>query len=185
MKELFIPCNICKQYQPYYLFKERHQECIVCKPLPVSRKSFHLKQPFLQACNPILYQNFINEAENKFKNKRREYAKRPAVRIADNIRRRIRYLIADNKTRKTTKTIFLVGCSWEQLKQHIQSQFLPGMNWANYGNKLDQWSIDHIIPISRFNLFDNEQLHKASHYTNLRPLWHIDNMKKGSKLLCN
>jgi hypothetical protein len=54
------------------------------------------------------------------------------------------------------------------------------MSWDNYGNnKETDWSIDHIIPISSATTL--EEFYKLNHYTNLRPLWHIDNMKKGNR----
>jgi hypothetical protein len=62
---------------------------------------------------------------------------------------------------------------------HLESKFLPGMTWENRGVKPGQWSIDHIKPLSAFNLTDRMQLLEACHYTNLQPLWHSDNVRKG------
>jgi hypothetical protein len=65
---------------------------------------------------------------------------------------------------------------------HLESQFKEGMSWSNYGkqkdNRLDSWEIDHIIPISTFDLTDEDQQRKCWHYTNLQPLWAIDNLQK-------
>jgi hypothetical protein len=55
--------------------------------------------------------------------------------------------------------------------------FSPGMNWANYG----AWHLDHIVPISSFDLTDREHFVRACHYTNYQPLWSTDNLKKGTK----
>lgn len=74
-----------------------------------------------------------------------------------------------------------LGCSTEELKKHIESQWEDGMSWDNYGRGKDKWSIDHIIPISLFNLEDEEQLKKACHYTNLKPMWFSDNASKGNR----
>jgi hypothetical protein len=75
-----------------------------------------------------------------------------------------------------------VGCTIDELKIHLESLFVEGMTWENYGNGTNKWNIDHIIPCLYFDLTDAEEQRKCFHYTNLRPLWGIDNIKKGDKL---
>lgn len=70
---------------------------------------------------------------------------------------------------KQEKTITLIGCSIQQLKKHIKSQWLPNMSWDNWAKK--GWHIDHIIPCCQFDLSKPEQQRECFHYTNLRPLW--------------
>jgi hypothetical protein len=80
---------------------------------------------------------------------------------------------------KTGKAIDLMGCSWDFLKQHLESQFNNGMDWKNYGRK--GWHIDHIKPISKFDLRLANEQRKCWNYTNLQPLWWYDNLKKSNK----
>lgn len=82
---------------------------------------------------------------------------------------------------KATSTMLLVGCSIAQLKQHLEKQFQPGMSWDTCGE--NGWEIDHIRPCASFDLKDPEQQKACFHYTNLQPLWAIDNRRKGAKLL--
>ena len=77
---------------------------------------------------------------------------------------------------KSKSTLELLGCSIEQLKHHLESQFQPGMTWENYG----KWHIDHKYPLSK--ALSKEHLFELCHYTNLQPLWKMDNIKKSNKL---
>lgn len=74
-----------------------------------------------------------------------------------------------------------IGCTIPELKIYLENKFISGMTWKNYG--LTGWHVDHIIPMSSFNLINKKQLLKAIHYTNLQPLWALDNIKKSNKIL--
>jgi glutamyl/glutaminyl-tRNA synthetase len=78
--------------------------------------------------------------------------------------------------KKTTRTIDFVGCSIEQLKEWLASQFKPGMTWDNYG----KWHIDHIIPCAAFDLRCPLQRKICFWYRNLQPLWAEDNLIKSA-----
>jgi len=80
---------------------------------------------------------------------------------------------------KFKTTVKSIGCTKEQLKQHLESQFTKGMTWDNYGRK--GWHVDHIKPCSRFDLSKPEEQKTCFHYTNLQPLWAMDNILKGAK----
>jgi len=79
---------------------------------------------------------------------------------------------------KSQSTLKLIGCSIEQLKQHLEMQFKPGMSFDNYG----KWHIDHIRPCASFDLSKSEEQYKCFHYTNLQPLWAYDNLSKNDKV---
>jgi len=80
---------------------------------------------------------------------------------------------------KTDKTEILLGVSVDKLREHIESRFVVGMTWENYGD----WHIDHIVPCSSFDLSVEENQKKCFHYTNLQPLWASDNQSKGNKII--
>ena len=77
------------------------------------------------------------------------------------------------------KFIELTGCSEEFLVKYLESKFKKGMSWKNHGYR--GWHIDHIVPISKFNLLDEAQVLKANNYKNLQPLWAKENMFKSDK----
>jgi len=72
----------------------------------------------------------------------------------------------------------LVGCSIDELRAHLESQFAHGMSWDNYGQ--GGWEIDHVIPVAAFDMTDPEQQRRCFHYSNLQPLWAEDNRRKGT-----
>jgi len=98
----------------------------------------------------------------------------PLFKIAHTLRCRV--LDALKGRYKSAPTLELLGCSIEEAKKHIETQWLPGMTWDNHS--LHGWHIDHIIPIDTFDLADYKQQKVCFHYSNLRPLWATDNLSR-------
>jgi len=75
----------------------------------------------------------------------------------------------------------LVGYTVDQLKQHIEKMFKPGMSWENYGKA---WHIDHKIPVAVFNFEKPEDIDFRICWSlkNLQPLDAHINMSKGAKI---
>jgi hypothetical protein len=119
-----------------------------------------------------------NQAK-KAEYKRRRRQNDPQFRLADLLRRRLRFALKG--IAKSARTLELLGCPIEDLVKHLESKFQPGMTWANQG----EWHVDHIIPISAFDLSDPEQQRRACHWSNLQPLWAADNIRKGDKVVDN
>jgi hypothetical protein len=124
--------------------------------------------------------NYWNENKESIKAQRRERAKKnPSVRIASNLRRRLLEHIKGK--RKVGSAVRDLGCTIEELKARFVSMFYThpttdlAMTWDNYGQL---WHIDHIIPLSHFDLTDYEQVQIACHYLNLQPLWAEENKSK-------
>jgi hypothetical protein len=91
------------------------------------------------------------------------------------LRNRIRCAIKHDA--RSGSAINDLGCSIEYFKNYLEKQFSSGMTWDNYGD----WHIDHKKPLISFDLTDPEQFRKAVHFTNLQPLWAMDNLSKGTK----
>jgi hypothetical protein len=88
-------------------------------------------------------------------------------RLAHTLRVRLNKVLKSKSINKTFQShVKFIGCSLTELKNHLEKQFIEGMNWENYG----KWHIDHIKPLSNFDLKDEQQVKCACHYTNLQPL---------------
>jgi len=74
--------------------------------------------------------------------------------------------------KKEEDTIKLLGYSALQLKEHIESLFLDGMSWENYG----EWHIDHIVMVTSFD--KDTPMNVVNSLENLRPLWAEDNCSR-------
>jgi len=96
-------------------------------------------------------------------------------RLRSLLRARLRKAVKHNT--KTGSAVRDLGCTIAEFKEHIERQFLPGMTWDNWGRGVNRWNIDHIIPLASVDLADREQFLRVCHYTNLRPLWFVDNIR--------
>lgn len=98
-------------------------------------------------------------------------------RVRKQLSNRLRSAIKNGQ--KRGRTMELLGCSADFLMGYLAGKFEAGMSWDNWGK--GGWEIDHIKPLAKFDLTDNTQLAIACHYTNLQPLWKIDNQRKGAR----
>jgi hypothetical protein len=110
---------------------------------------------------------------------REKYITNPVYKIRYSLKERVRGFLKLRNLTKRNKTFEMVGITPAELKEYLEKQFKDEMSWDNYG--LHGWHIDHIIPISSAKT--EEEIYKLCHYTNLQPLWAIDNIKKGNKIL--
>lgn len=102
------------------------------------------------------------------------------MRLNQSISSGVRASLADPKTKAGRRWEILVGYTVNDLIDHLEKKFLPGMSWENYG----QWHIDHIIPLSAFSFEtpDHYDFKRAWSLENLQPLWAKDNIAKSNRL---
>jgi hypothetical protein len=117
------------------------------------------------------------DKKDKIRKYQRERQKDPLRILENRCRSRLNIALKNQGFKKNTKTQQAIGCSWDQLKLHIEKQFTKGMNWSNR----NLWHIDHIVPLSSATTPD--QMTKLSHFSNLRPLWATDNYQKSAKII--
>ena len=161
-------CSRCKYCRQKYSQK-RWQE--VLKPRYHANKTFYRNKS-----NKWRIKN-IEKVRKYF----REYTKKqrqnnPLFCIKENLRTRLNKFIKKENKSKSFK--IKLGCSYEELKVHLETQFTKTMSWNNYGKV---WSIDHKIPLA--SATNKEDIEKLNHFTNLQPLLIEENLKKGKKLI--
>lgn len=101
----------------------------------------------------------------------------PAFRAESNIRSRFWQMMIGR--RKGRRSMEILGCNREEFRRYLESLWLPGMSWDNYG--LHGWHIDHKRPCCTFDMMNDSHVKQCFHYTNMQPLWAVDNLHKQRK----
>tara|TARA_R110000824_G_scaffold103417_2_gene245654 strand:- start:4798 stop:5796 length:999 start_codon:yes stop_codon:yes gene_type:complete len=123
---------------------------------------------------------------DKINERRKErYKTDPKSKLRVCIRSNMRRLVQGVQIKKTKKSLKYLSCTIDEFKKHIESQFVEGMSWENYGNPNGDhtkcWHMDHIIPLSYF-IENSEDPFRANNYRNQRPMWSKENISKGDTL---
>jgi hypothetical protein len=169
-------CTVCyieKDITEFY--KDRgnlRSECITCCN-ERKRKNYHLKSEYYKAKMKLYDQSAAGKEKLSIRHKNKMQSD-AIYKIKKIYRGRVSKAITG--WCRSKKSEEMLGCSWEQLKIHLENQFLDGMTWENHG--YHGWHVDHIIPFASAKT--SEDIEKLSHYTNLQPLWAEDNLKKGA-----
>jgi hypothetical protein len=121
----------------------------------------------------------IKQAQKTYQNEYQKNRKKidPLFKLRHTLSNRIQIALKNKKIIKSQSTLNMIGCDLKTIKSHLEKQFTKGMNWGNQG----AWHIDHIIPCALAKT--EEELIKLFHYTNLQPLWAMDNWIKSDKIL--
>lgn len=191
-------CNRCggeKNINDFYKNGSSHRpECKKCtnlvnKKYRLNNKEFikELKRKYHKSekgreTDRIYYTNYRKNMPDSVKDKikkshrvwcHNQYNNNNKYKLVVSIRNLIGKCFRGKTKSKSTEDI--LGCSIEQFRIYIENQFTNGMCWENQG----EWHLDHIIPVSWAST--DEEVYKLNHYNNFKPMWGIDNIKKGNK----
>lgn len=182
-------CTKCKLHKETNLFHKDISRydglcatCKECKKKYMAENKEHFKE-----YRKINYEKFSNYMKQYRKDNKEELNKKVAIyekhKKSVDVNFKLRRLLRD-RLRKALKNNYKngsavrdLGCSIEFFKTYIESKFRPGMSWDNHG----KWHIDHIIPLSHFNLKDRSDFLIACNYNNLQPLWATENLSKNNR----
>ena len=149
-----------------------------CKICANTSNTEYLSQPEIKEQRKLYEQRYTLNNLDKIRSRRNQWFKNRSdndvlFKLGRNLRNRIsKFLIERNK-----RTEEILGITLEEFKIYLETQFEDGMTW----NKRGEWHIDHIIPLSSAKTED--EIYKLCHYTNLQPLWALDNIMKSNKIM--
>jgi len=153
--------KIKESYKKYYLIiKEKKKKYA---------KEYRLKN--IKSIKEYLFKN----RERTNERHRNRYNTDYNFKLTCNLRRRLS--IALKGKSKSASTMELIGCSIDELWNHLESQFKPWMTKKNHG----LWHVDHIKACAKFDLTCPEQQRICFNYKNLQPMEAIENIRKGAR----
>jgi len=176
-------CKTCKSYFPVtkeYFYKNSEtfdgfeNSCKDCRKCVM--RQFYVDNHTIIREQKNSYRK-TDSNRQKIKDKRKND---PLFALEANLRNRIRNAVVKIKSKKADKFIKLLGCSLQQIKDHLESKFQDKMVWENYGKH--GWHVDHIIPCSAFDLSTEENQRICFNWINLQPLWGDENSIKNDKM---
>lgn len=185
-------CQTCKN--PFHSEWAEKKYCSAgCRPVRISESKFNPTKickecgcdfqitlnktaptKYCHSCRIIVFKRLRRERNQRIKFPSNAWFKR---KFRSTIRMAIKRQSKHHK--KLQITAILLGCTFDELKSHLQSKFKDGMTWENYGYY--GWHIDHIRPCASFDLANPEHQKQCFHYTNLQPLWWHENIAKSDK----
>ena len=155
-------CSKCKIEKPHSDFSNQSS----------SKDKLH---PYCKFCNNQKKSNWVkNNRIHISLYEREKYVKDVTYRLACKLRSRLRHALLRQVTNKNSKTEELLGVSFSEFKKYIEFLMTPEMTWESI-------ELDHVRPLSSFDLTNPEQLKEAAHFSNIQPLLKSDNRKKGCK----
>jgi hypothetical protein len=182
-------CNENKSLRDFHIKRNEldglRKDCKSCRSIERKQRYF-LNKDHEKAVCAIYTKN--NKEQIAVKNKLWSIKNKSYIAFREKTRRHndINYRLIGNlrKRLKSGSAIKDLGCSIEELKTYLELQFDSWMTWGNYGNynlNIKTWQIDHIRPLSSFNLTSVVDHLEASNYKNLQPMLAKDNLSKGAK----
>ena len=187
-------CRKCRTHKPFAEFNKYERiksgyrlTCKECRHLRYKTNEVHIKARSIR-------NYYENHEENK--RKRSEYSAKPEnmqkakirhnikmkndkvyalkYRVRCNIRKTLckrKYLNGNYQSKRTSK---ILGVSYKEFAEYIESQFTHNMTWEN----MSDWHLDHIVPIKYANTL--EEVYKLNNYQNFRPLWANENLERNA-----
>jgi hypothetical protein len=190
-KKICTSCKLEKDFSEFHKGIDKYGLCYRCKSCRIEyakknvEKENERKNKWkLENYNKVLLSKRKYYQKNKEKETirnniytRNKKKNDPMFKLSCNLRSRIVTFLKTKNITKRNTTYDIIGINSEDLRIYIERQFKKGMCWDNYG----EWHVDHIIPLSSAK--NEEEVYKLCYYTNLQPLWKLENLQKSNKII--
>jgi hypothetical protein len=144
--------------------QKRLNNCVtICEKCNTEKKLYNfakLKKNYKRKICLDCYPTFLKEQNAEWcKNERNTNMN---YRIKKSLAARLRNVLNKNDT-----TMNYIGCNIQYFREWLEYNFTEEMNWENYGS---YWSIDHIIPVCKFDLSLEDEKFKCWNWSNMMPV---------------
>jgi len=129
------------------------------------RAMVRMKIPPENYLHKLLEIKIARHSKSDAKRRRMEWIRKPTIQFMK---------------RKSDRFNSKYGTTSNEFRAHIERQFTRKMTWENHGKV---WHLDHIMPLSKFDLSDRNQLLIACNWQNFQPLLARKNLSKSDKIL--
>jgi hypothetical protein len=202
--ELEQKCNFCEKIQPITSFVKNRKICIECNNKKRRLKyenDENFRNNAIQKATKfkqkkIIERNIKKEEElgidNKkcrycdsikhqscFRNKRLKCKDCERDEPLEKLKRVIRSRIISALNNKNKHTVEYLGCN---IPDYLKWLLDNNLNYT-LDNRGCEWHIDHVIPLSHFNLENEEEQLVAFNWRNTMPLSCKENLKKNNKII--
>jgi len=166
---------ITRKAMKKYSYPERdtypsEKECTKCEEVKKISRFYYDKQKnnYQSYCKKCKYEMVV---------------KNPKRKLTRTLRKRVGNVLAsyrnDIKWYKKSLTKELLGCDIEIFIDWLKYQMKGNMSIKNHGKV---WHIDHCIPCASFDCSKEDEQKRCFHWSNLQPMFKINNLKKGCKI---
>jgi hypothetical protein len=135
-------------------------KCEKCQEEKTLNKFSKLKKFYKKKICISCYPKFLSEQKTEWCKK--EHNTNMNYRIKKSLAARLRTVLV-----KEDSTMNYIGCNIQYIREWFEYNFTNEMNWDNYGS---YWSIDHIIPVCKFNLLLEDEKYKCWNWSNMIPV---------------
>ena len=159
--------------------------CTVClQTLPIDKFYEHKRKGYMRAacieCTKQKKKEYYEENKEKYNKQIVEYQMKkvkrdPNFHLLKLMRCRVYHALRNQSLNKNRRTIEYLGCTADFFCRWIEFQLYDGMTLKNYG---DVWHVDHVKPISTFDLTIKEEIEKCFSWMNCRPSLASKNISK-------